>query len=123
LPFVSSPAKLPPPPVPLAPCPEAGETAFAFQALSDEDVLPFATEAAPPSARLKLRQLAAVAVEMALAPADRAAILERYGLSDDGARTAFAASEQDRQRDPAVRAQWDEAYTEYYAYRVRSTGR
>ena len=86
------------------------------------EALPFRSADAPSTsetfASLTLEQLAAVAVELSLTPDQRALTLGRYHLTEETARAAFHAVSLQRERDPAVCAQWDRAYSAYYAYRM-----
>ncbi|MSP26070.1 MAG: hypothetical protein EXR75_13100 [Myxococcales bacterium] len=101
----------------------AGNTAFldADFAAALIDALPF--EEPPDSSRasvaLSLEQLAAVAVEVTLMPSRAESIYQMYGLTLDGARTAFAELEQQRRSDRSMSVRWDEAYARYHAYRTQ----
>ncbi len=105
----------------------SGETGFIdLAALGDlEAPLPFqapASAATPPTGArlfggLTVQQLAAVAVELSIAPGARPTILAQYGLSEQTARRAF--DELRAEGDPALRSAWDDAYRQYHAYRVR----
>ncbi len=104
----------------------SGETGFVdIASLGDLDApLPFqapASGATPATGArlfggLTIQQLAAVAVELSLAPDARAAILAHYGLSEETAQRAFDDLRSDR--DPVVRGAWNDAYTQYHAYRA-----
>ncbi len=103
----------------------AGETGdLGVDLLGDLDAsFPFqpASSAALPAREryfsgLTIQQVAAVAVELTLAPDQRAAIFALYRLSEESVRAAFDAVNEQRLSNPAVRAEWEQAYAAYDAY-------
>ncbi len=96
----------------------AGETAFVdVVALGIEDALPFEIKEAP---ALTVEQLAAIAIELDLAPDNQAAVLAHYGLSDARWRAACGEIEVRARNDAGARTKWDEATAAYRAWRVKA---
>jgi hypothetical protein len=69
-------------------------------------------EQAPPS-RLSLQSYASLCAELAAYPANRAAILARYGIADEAAYRALDHEWQARIADPEVRSRWQQSYATY----------
>jgi hypothetical protein len=120
LPFVAAGSE-PPAPLGLEPHEDAGETVF-VAALAVDEPLPFApiaeaSERRFTAAPLTLRQLAAIHVELELAPARIATVLAHYHLTAeikarlDAELAAWTAG------DASVRVQWTEACHRYRAWR------
>jgi hypothetical protein len=122
LPFIAGAAR-PPESAALAPHDELGAT-VTVEALAVADPMPFgrhgpsALDRRFTSAPLTLRQLAAIHVELELAPANHASVLGHYHLTSD------SKSRIDRElvvwlgRDDSLRGAWDEALLQYRAWRA-----
>ncbi len=72
-----------------------------------------------PAPRLTLEQYASLLVDLSLAPAQRAAILQRYGLDEAVKTQVDQMFQQHFQADPRLRAALDQAMATYRAWLSR----
>ena len=113
LPFAKSAGATPPSSTPaqLSPAPPPPSTPG--QAPSSGPAPPASLAPIASPSRMTLQTYASLCAELAYYPANRGAILARYGITDDAEHRSIEREWQSRLADPESRSKWQQLYTTY----------